>query len=78
MSRSRKKSPFRPVTTTESEKQDKRDANRLDRRVNKYILRSTEDDERLRSRRETSDPWAMGKDGMVRFDPSDEPQYLRK
>ncbi|MEA2338891.1 MAG: hypothetical protein QOE82_2898 [Thermoanaerobaculia bacterium] len=28
--------------------------------------------------RELSDPWAMAKDGKMRFDPAEHPQLMRK
>lgn len=68
MSRSRKKTPIRGMTLADSEKQDKRLANRKIRRVNK--IRVTGDQEPAHVR-ELSDPWGMDKDGRQYF--GDEP-----
>ena len=78
MSRSRRKTPVTGITTATTEKDDKRLANRRQRRVNREILEATGDDTRLKHRRETSDPWAMAKDGKGRFDPDRHPGLLRK
>ena len=78
MSRSRKKHAFTGFTTAVSEKQDKRLANRKERRVNKHILRFTSDETRLRPKRELSDVWCMDKDGKTRFDLQKHPQLMRK
>ena len=69
MSRSYKKTPVTGITTACSEKQDKRIANRLERRKNKQILKLTEDDICLLKKREVSNDWCMDKDGKMRFDP---------
>ena len=47
MSRSRKKNPIHGITTSDSEKEDKRIANRKERRINKQLLDSTNDDTKL-------------------------------
>ena len=78
MSRSRRKTPVTGITTAETEKDDKRFANRRQRRVNRELLESTGDDTRLKDRRETSDPWSMAKDGKGRFDPKRHPNLMRK
>lgn len=53
------------MTTARSEKEDKRLANRLLRRVTRV------DPENAPALREVSDVWGMAKDGKVRFDPTD-------
>ena len=68
MSRSRKKTPIRGMTLADSEKEDKRLANRRIRRVNK--VRVGRDQEPTHTR-ELSDPWGMAKDGRQWF--GDEP-----
>ncbi len=78
MSRSKKKSPYSPFTTANSEKEDKQLASRRDRRVNAALLKSDEDDEALVNRKSTSDVWAFDKDGKRRVDPNKEPKALRK
>ncbi len=78
MSRSLKKTPVAGITTATSEKQDKRLANRLERRKNKQLLEMTEDDTSLLLKREVSNVWVMDKDGKIRFDPIKYPKLLRK
>ena len=78
MSRSKKKNPFCGHTTAKSEKEDKRIANRKDRRVNKEILKTDQDDSKLKSTNETSNVWSMDKDGKQRFDPERNPKEMRK
>jgi len=78
VTRSRKNQPYRPMTTANSEKEDKRIANREERRINRRILDETQDGDMLRITNEVSDPWKMDKDGKVRFDPGENPKSLRK
>lgn len=78
MSRSRKKTPISGILKCDSEKQDKRLANRQDRRVNKAILKATFDDTKLKAKRVLSDVWGMGKDGKRAFDPEEFPKSMRK
>lgn len=78
MSRSRRKHPFTGWTKTESEKQDKRLANRVDRRINKEILYKTNDDSQTIPKKVTSNIFDMGKDGKIRFDPKKWPESMRK
>ena len=61
MSRSRRKTPKIGVTTAETEKDNKRQANRRYRRVTKLQLKKEE--EELAQRRELSNVWAFDKDG---------------
>lgn len=78
MSNSRRKRPLAGITTATSEKAEKSAANRRSRRTNEQILRSTHDEDALRHKRETSNPWLMAKDGKLRFDPARHPELLRK
>lgn len=78
MSRSKKKNPYRAITSATSEKEDKRKANRKDRRVNKIILTQAQDDTKLRPKREISNVWCMDKDGKFRFNPAEAPKAMRK
>lgn len=63
MSNSIKKTPKRGITTCESEKQDKKIANRKFRKIVKDKIRKQ--DEVLPLIREVSDVWAFGKDGKI-------------
>jgi hypothetical protein len=78
MSHSRRKRPFTGNTLAESEKDEKRSANRRARRVSGVILRTTGDETAVPHRRAISDPWWMAKDGKQRFDPTAYPGLLRK
>ena len=78
MSRSNKKSPVIGMTTASSEKEDKRIANRSERRINKTILFKTIDGTALKSKREVSNVYEFGKDGKQRIDPNKYPKELRK
>lgn len=78
MSRSRRKTPITGITTAESEKKDKRLANRAERRINKLLLKYYQDESKLRAKREVSNVWVMDKDGKQRFDPTKYPQLMRK
>ena len=61
MSRSRKKTPIKGITTASSEKQDKRDANRKFRRKTKQQVNL--DNETISEIRELSNVWGFDKDG---------------
>ncbi len=63
MSRSRRKTPITGITGCESEKQDKREANRVLRRKTKLQVKSGK--EIILDIREVSNVWGMGKDGKV-------------
>ena len=78
MSRSRRKRPFRGFSTSETEKEDKRLANRKLRRKVRQALAVEEAPETLPHVRETSNPWSMDKDGKFRFDPERHPGRMRK
>lgn len=65
MSRSRRHTPIMGVTTAESEKQDKRRANRaLRRRVKTILLKDPEADV-IPTLEEVSDIWSFEKDGKM-------------
>ena len=78
MSRSRRKTPVCGITTAQSEKQDKRIANRRFRRAIRQQMQAEPQVEVLPQRREVSDVWAMDKDGKTRFDPEQHPKEMRK
>jgi len=78
MSRSKKKNPFSGITTATTEKQDKRITNRAERRMNKQIIQTTQDENKLKHKKEVSNTWNMDKDGKVRFDPDKSPKLMRK
>lgn len=61
MSRSKKKTPVVGTTTSETEKDDKRKANRKLRRATKIEVHKEK--EVLPEAREVSNVWAFGKDG---------------
>ena len=75
MSRSRKKNPVKGITSAESEKEDKRNANRKFRRKIKQEVQKGE--EQLPELRELSNVWAFDKDGK-RYDKDLSKRYLRK
>ena len=63
MSRSRKKNKIRGITTAESEKQHKRDANRKFRRtINQKVKNG---DNELPELKAVSNVWAFDKDGKI-------------
>jgi|10_taG_2_1085330.scaffolds.fasta_scaffold05240_10 hypothetical protein len=80
MSRSRRKEPY-VGHCADSDKQDKRKANRKHRRVIKEALRK-EDPETVEFKllKEVSNEWDFSKDGKLRYDPDDEAweKYNRK
>lgn len=69
MARSRRRTPIISVTTSASEKQDKRRANRSCRSALRCVLkRDGEPDATvLPTLRDVSDPWDMAKDGRTWF-----------
>jgi hypothetical protein len=78
MSKSKKKTSIGGITTSCSEKQDKRLYNRRFRRICKQIINADFDCELLPHLREYSNPWAMDKDGKVWFDAKKFPKLMRK
>jgi hypothetical protein len=77
MSRSRRKTPVRGITTSETEKRDKRLANRRLRHRVRAVL-PAEPDGVLPALREVSCVWCFDKDGKQRFDPHVHPDWMRK
>ncbi len=77
MSRSYRKTPVIPITTSDSEKKDKRLANRKLRRIVKTMIASGRRQE-LPLKREISNIWCFDKDGKQRFDPTENPDWMRK
>ena len=78
MARSKRKTPVFGNTTAVSEKENKRIANRAERRINKALLAGSDDDSSLKSKREVSNVWGFDKDGKQRFDPEKFPKEMRK
>ena len=78
MSRSRRKTPVISVTTAETEKDDKRIANRRYRHAVKQRVKTKPDIDILPDRDEYGDPWNWDKDGKQRFDADRHPEWLRK
>jgi hypothetical protein len=77
MSRSRRKRPFVGITTAQSEKQDKREANRSLRRVVKAAVRGER--ETVPEIREVANVYSFAKDGRRRFNPrGDDSKWMRK
>ena len=70
MSRSFRKSPFTGHTTAETEKMDKRYANRRVRHAIRQALSVGVSDEDLPHRRALSNPYTFDKDGKQRLDAS--------
>ena len=77
MSRSRRRNPVRGITTSDTEKQDKRLASRRLRRKTRVAL-AAEPDGPLPALRQVSSAWAFDKDGKMRFDPEAHPGSMRK
>ena len=80
MSRSTKKHPFNGITTTKSEKQDKRIANKRLRLKAKQQIKNMVDPDAdvFPVINEVSDVWVFGKDGKFRFDPDEYKKLMRK
>lgn len=79
MSRSYKHTTISAITTAQSEKQDKRLANRRFRRISKHRVKI--DAEPLIDLNEISDPWDFQKDGKRYFFPDEArlfPKLFRK
>lgn len=76
MSRSRRRTAIRGITTARSEKTDKQVSHRKVRRaVRQRVL---EADAPLPLERELTNPWSMAKDGKKHFDPARFPALMRK
>jgi hypothetical protein len=80
MSRSRRKFPACGITCCESEKDDKRLANRILRAKSSQTLRKCPDYDALVMpvMDDAMNVWAMGKDGRQHFDPKKHPDLMRK
>jgi hypothetical protein len=78
MSRSRKHTPKRGITTAHSEKWDKRSANRALRHHNKILVNQSGGDAIPLKMNQVMTTWQMGKDGKTHFDPQKEPKSMRK
>jgi hypothetical protein len=76
MSRSRRKTPITGMTTSKSEKEEKRWHNRVWRRkVRQAIHRG---DDILPDKDEIMTTWEMAKDGKQHFNPRKHPDLMRK
>ncbi len=78
MSRSKRRTPVRGMTSARSEKQDKRLYNRRYRRVCKQALHVDPARELLPLLRGYSNVGPMDKGGKFRFDPAAHPELPRK
>jgi len=78
MSRSRRNRSIIGITTSPSEKQDKRFANRKERKRVRVILAKEPAADLLPHKREISDVWSMEKDGKRHFDAKKYPKLMRK
>ncbi|HEX2095158.1 MAG TPA: hypothetical protein VHG28_22360 [Longimicrobiaceae bacterium] len=78
MSRSRRRTPIGGISSADSEKQDKRQANRRIRRTVRQVLHQDPAGEMLPHEKELSNPWTMSKDGKRWFDPERYPREMRK
>ncbi|MEO6528743.1 MAG: hypothetical protein ABIP93_19150 [Gemmatimonadaceae bacterium] len=78
MTRSRKKTPIRGVTSAASEKADKAVAHRKERKRVRTVLHVDPEPEVLPHTRELSDPWDMAKDGKVYLGSRLTPKERRK
>jgi hypothetical protein len=76
MSRSRRKTPIVGITTSESEKQDKRKANRALRTATRRAVATGAEIMPLPN--DVSKVWAMSKDGKAYIDPIMQPKAMRK
>lgn len=78
MSRSRKRSPVLAFTTAKSEKADKQEAHRFERRLVRQILRVAPETEVLPLTRELRDVWGYAKDGRYWCRECRRPSDMRK
>ena len=78
MSRSRRKTPIRGITSARTDHPWMKAAARMLRRAVRQSLKATLDGDRFAGKRwDLVDPWTSGKDGKFRFG-SDRPELLRK
>ena len=80
MSRSYRKHPFCPITTSDSDHEDKKHCSRQLRRAVRQKLHvwRGEDNMILPLNRETVNVWSFAKDGKRRFNPKAQPRLMRK
>lgn len=78
MSKSKKKTSIGGITSSCSEKQDKRIYNRRYRRICKISLNVDCERNLLPHLKEYSNPWCMNKDGKRWFDAKKYPKRMRK
>jgi hypothetical protein len=76
MSRSRRKSPIVPITTCDSEKQEKRKANRALRRAIRRAVAA--EAEVMPLPEDVGNVYMMSKDGKMYIDPKEYPKAMRK
>ena len=74
MGKSRQKTPISGITTSDSEKEFKKQQNRKNRRLNKVLLDKYQDDTKLKELKGEYGP----KDGKQYFDPDEHPKIMRK
>ncbi len=78
MSRSRRHTSIRGICCADSEKWDKRLANRALRRHNKIRVNKMDEDTLPLVMNLVMTTWQMAKDGKTYFDPRKEPKSMRK
>jgi len=78
MSRSRRHTPIQGITTADSEKWDKRLANKTLRHHNKILVNKLGENAIPLKMNQVMTPWQMGKDGKQYFDPRKDPKSMRK
>jgi hypothetical protein len=76
MARSRRKTPIVSISSSASEKQDKRRANRALRRAVNVAVKTGKDD--LPVIDDVSNPWAMSKDGKTYLGLKNSAKWMRK
>jgi hypothetical protein len=78
MSRSYKHTNISGITTSKSEKQEKRKFNRRFRHIADRKLKNEMEDYIEPDKNEIDDIWSFSKDGKWRFDPKKYPKGMRK
>jgi hypothetical protein len=78
MSRSRRKHSIIGIASCISEKREKRNANRSERKRVRATLTRQSTADLLPHKREVSDVWSMPKDGKWRFNAKKHPKLMRK
>ena len=77
MTKSRRKTPVRGITSAESEKEDKAASHRAYRRTLKQMIDPSLETP-LPTEQQITNPWSMAKDGKTRFNPAKSPKLMRK